>query len=151
MNSHVREFLHRGVDAQLEFQLGNDWGGHNTPHGDQGRLLVLEKFLYIPAQLNPDVQGTYPEVITMHIEGGRGKYLKNGFQTNIVTLINAMPTLINGQNIPIYQYNPQDSEHIELSPFDNKILITLTDENDNPIAFTAPYTIGFSITNGFGA
>ena len=143
MFPNVRQYVHRGKESYLEFGIGGDWGTYET--SEKARILVLEKFFYAPpypasGQPTPD----YPTCILIHIEGGRGKYLKSGQQTNLLSIIDP----IFYGTLPSYSYDPSAQETCEISPTDNYLRIRFVDENDNELTFINPYTITFSISVG---
>lgn len=144
MFPNQREFAHSGIDGAIEYNLGNDWASMNHA-GDHARLLTLESFKYLPNPQPNASLDSYPSVLLIRIENGRGKYLKNGSQSNILAIIPVEPS-----NNPQYvQYVANATgDAIEISPYDNVVKFRITDENDNLIQFSRPYSIVFSITLG---
>lgn len=145
----VFQYIHRGDENLLQIKVADVWNNNpSSQTSDMGmqkaRKCMLEKFDFFPA---PDQ--VIPNSILIHVQGCRGKFLKNGVQTDIWSIINPTPNP-GVPNMPvIYQYQPFVLDWVDIGPYETEMQLRFTDENDEDIVFKSVYTIQFSISNGY--
>ena len=138
----VFQYVHRGLDNPLTIKVADVWNPNSSQiSSDNGfqraRKVTLEKFDLLPTpNLFQEV------VIIIHIPGCRGKFLKNGTQTDIWAIMT--PDI--GSN---YSYKPFIVDWVDIGPYDTEISIRFSDKDDKDIVFEDAYTVAFSITSGY--